>query len=46
MREFWKFLMENKVWWITPMVVILVGLVFLIYVTQGDAIAPFVYTLF
>lgn len=46
MREFWKFLMENKIWWITPTVVILVGLFALIAFTQGGAIAPFIYALF
>lgn len=46
MGEFWKFLMENKIWWITPTVVILLGLVALIAFTSGGAIAPFVYALF
>lgn len=46
MSEFWKFLMENKIWWITPIVVILLGLVLLIWSTDGSAIAPFVYALF
>lgn len=46
MREFWKFLMENKAWWITPTVVILGGLVLLIVMTNGGSIAPFVYSLF
>lgn len=46
MREFWQFLMENKAWWITPTVVILLGLVALIVMTNGGSIAPFVYSLF
>ena len=46
MRDFWKFLMENKIWWITPTVVILLALVALIAFTDGGAIAPFVYALF
>lgn len=46
MGEFWKFLMENKVWWITPILVIMVGLVTLILLTDGEGIAPFVYALF
>lgn len=46
MSEFWKFLMENKIWWITPIVVILLALFALIFLTQGEGIAPFVYALF
>ncbi|MFH0945466.1 MAG: DUF5989 family protein [Planctomycetota bacterium] len=46
MGEFWKFLMENKAWWITPTVVIILGLVALIWLTDGESIAPFVYNLF
>lgn len=46
MREFWRFLMENKAWWITPIVVILGGLVVLIAYTEGNGIAPFIYSLF
>jgi Family of unknown function (DUF5989) len=46
MRDFWQFLMENKAWWITPTVLVLVLLVALIWSTSGDQIAPFVYSLF
>lgn len=46
MKDFWTFLMENKVWWITPTVVILLGLVLLIALTADNALAPFVYALF
>lgn len=46
MREFWKFLMENKIWWITPTLVILGCLVALIVLTNDDGVAPFIYSLF
>lgn len=46
MRDFWRFLMENKVWWITPTVLVLVLLVALIMYTNDGQIAPFVYSLF
>jgi hypothetical protein len=44
--EFWDFLRERKKFWLLP--IILVALVFggLIVLTQGSAIAPFIYTLF
>ncbi len=46
MASFWRFLMENKVWWITPTVLVIVLLVALIFFTGGNQIAPFVYSLF
>lgn len=46
MREFWRFLMENKAWWITPIVVILGGLLVIILCTEGSGISPFIYNLF
>ncbi len=46
MRNFWRFLMENKVWWITPTLLVIVLLVALIVLTGDGQIAPFVYSLF
>ncbi len=47
--EFWDFLMENKIWWITPIVLflLLVG-GFIIYssLTGDEPLAPFIYTIF
>ena len=45
-REFWEFLMVRKKWWLTPIVVMLMLLGALIVLTEGSAIAPFIYTLF
>jgi len=48
-KEFFTFLMENKIWWITPTVLILlavVGIVAISLVTGGGPMAPFIYTLF
>ena len=45
-REFWEFLKVRKKWWLTPIVVMLVLLGALIVLTEGSAIAPFIYTLF
>ena len=44
--EFWKFLKVRKKWWLTPIVVVLVLLGALIVMSQGSALAPFIYTLF
>lgn len=45
-REFWSFLRVRKKYWLLP--VFLMMLIFggLIVLTQGSAIAPFIYTLF
>ena len=45
-REFWEFLKIRKKWWLTPIVVMLLLLGALIVLTEGSAIAPFIYTLF
>ena len=44
--EFWEFLKVRKKWWLTPIVVMLLLLGALIVLTEGSAIAPFIYTLF
>jgi len=44
-REFWDFLLHNKKWWITPIVVVLL-LVGLLVMLSGSAVAPFIYTIF
>ena len=46
LSEFWAFLKVRKKWWLTPIVVVLVLLGFLIVFSQGSALAPFIYTLF
>ncbi len=45
-KEFGQFLMVRKKWWITPILVVLVLLGALIVLTEGSAVAPFIYTLF
>lgn len=43
-REIFQFAMQNKAWWIVPTVLILLVLGILIF--SGQAVAPFIYTLF
>ena len=43
-REIFEFAMQNKAWWIVPTVLILLLLGVLIF--SGQAVAPFIYTLF
>lgn len=42
--ELVSFARQNKAWWIVPMVVVLLVLGSLIF--TGQAVAPFIYTLF
>ncbi len=44
--EFWDYLKERKKWWLAPIVVFMLLLGLLIVLTEGTAIAPFIYTLF
>lgn len=44
--ELLDFLWEQKLWWMVPMVVVLVLVGALLVFAQGSALAPFVYTLF
>lgn len=46
LREFWAFLKVRKKIWLAPILIILVLLSLLIVVTQGSALAPFIYSLF
>ena len=44
--ELLKFLWEAKLWWMIPMVCVLLLLGGLIILAQSSAVAPFIYTLF
>ena len=44
--EFWEFLKYRKKYWLIPIMLILFLLGALIVLTQGSALAPFIYTLF
>ena len=44
--EFWEFMKVRKKWWLAPIVIFLVLLGALIVLTEGSAVAPFIYTLF
>ena len=46
LKEFWEFLKERKKYWLFPILFVLVLSGALIILSQGSAIAPFVYTIF
>lgn len=45
MAEFWLFIKEEKKWWLTPIILVLLGVGILVALTSTGA-APFIYTLF
>ncbi|WP_373073608.1 DUF5989 family protein [Sulfurimonas sp.] len=46
LKELWSFMKVRKKFWLAPIIVIMLGLGALIVLSQGSAVAPFVYTLF
>jgi len=46
LREFWEFLRIRKKYWLFPIIIVLVIFGGLIILSQGSAIAPFIYTVF
>ena len=45
-KEFWEFLRIRKKYWLFPILLTLVLFGALIVLTQGSAVAPFIYTIF
>lgn len=45
-KELWAFMRERKKFWLLPILVVLLLFGTLIVLTQGSAVAPFIYTLF
>jgi hypothetical protein len=44
--ELWQFLCARKKFWLLPILVMMVVFGGLIVLSQGSAVAPFIYTLF
>lgn len=44
--ELWQFLRARKKFWLLPILVMMVVFGGLIVLSQGSAVAPFIYTLF
>jgi len=45
-KEFWEFLKVRKKFWLLPILIVLVIFGGLIVLTQGSAVAPFIYSIF
>ena len=44
--NFWEFLRERKKYWLLPIIVVLALFGVIIVLSQGSAVAPFIYTIF
>lgn len=46
LKEFFGFLKTRKKYWLIPLVIILLLLSLVMVLTQGSALAPFIYSVF
>lgn len=46
LKDLWGFMKARKKFWLAPLIIILLLLGTLIVLSQGSAVAPFIYTLF
>ena len=44
--ELWAFMAARKKFWLLPVIMLLLTLGALVMLTEGSAVAPFIYTLF
>ncbi len=45
-NKLFRFLWERKIWWLIPLILILLLFALIIIFGQSSAISPFIYTLF
>lgn len=45
-KDLWSFLKVRKIFWLLPIIIVLLLFGIVIVLTSGSAIAPFIYTLF
>jgi hypothetical protein len=46
LQEFWAFLRARKKYWLLPVIITMAIFGGLVVLSQGSAVAPFIYTLF
>tara|TARA_B100000242_G_C43023768_1_gene476616 strand:+ start:1080 stop:1232 length:153 start_codon:yes stop_codon:yes gene_type:complete len=46
LKEYFVYLKENKKLWMLPIILVLLFFGLLVIVSQGSALAPFIYTIF
>jgi len=45
-KDLWAFIKERKKFWLAPIIILMLLLGALLVLSQGSAVAPFIYTLF
>ena len=43
--EFWDFIKHNKLWWMTPIIVVLLAMVAFILFAESSPVLPFIYAM-
>jgi len=46
LKDLWDFMKVRKKFWLAPIIMVMLLLGVLLVLTQGSAVAPFIYTLF
>lgn len=46
MRDLWRFAMENKIWWLAPIVLVGIGLAVLVWLGAGESLSSSIYNIF
>lgn len=46
LKEMWGFLKARKKWWLLPILTMLLLMAGVLLLTEGSALAPFIYALF
>lgn len=45
-RELWGFMRERKKLWLAPIIIVMLLISGLLFLAQGTALAPFIYSIF
>jgi len=45
-KELWVFMMQNKKWWLAPIIIMFLLLGLLMFFAQSASVVPFIYALF
>ena len=45
-REYWEYTKKRKKFWILPIVIFLMIFGFVLIISEGSVVAPFIYTIF
>ena len=46
LRDLWTYMKDRRKFWLVPIILVLLLFGSLIVLTQGSAVAPFIYTMF